>query len=311
MLTSCKLSQLVANYLAINKRIRQSTADLTKRAFNALIDLAGDVEAGTFTTDDAEIFQAFLVEEGYSKTTANITCKSISPVFSWALQKGWIEKNPFIGLRKFKIMRKPVVTYTRDEIGRLLFYGDLLWKARILLGASTLRKSEVLNLTVQDIDFDKMLIKIQDKHNSAHTWHWEPKDNDRRLVPLIPLAVSVLLALIEKMPAGQPYVCLTPKRYQYLMLKGKLTYRQKNEPDNNFERNFRALRRRAAISGTKTFHDLRRTGLTNLTDSLRLQEVREIAGHAALKTTEAYLGNRPDYLTRASDSLNRGVAQFG
>jgi len=308
---SCRLTQLVANYLAINKRIRPSTADLTQRAFKALIELAGNIEAGAFSNDDAEIFQAYLIDRGFSKTTANIWCKSASPVFSWALRKGWIEKNPFTGLRKFRIMRKAVITYTRDEIGRILFYANLQWKARVLLGASTLRKSEILNLTIADLDFDKMLIKIQDKQKTAHTWAWQVKDNERRLVPLIPLAVSVLLMLIEQMPAGQPYVCLTPQRYQYLMMQGGLSFRQSNEPDNNFNRQFKSLCRRAAVGSGKTFHDLRKTGLTNLTADLRLQEVREIAGHSSIDTTEAYLGNRFDYLSRASDSLERGVAQFG
>jgi integrase/recombinase XerC len=310
MLISCKLNQLVANYLAVNKRITESTADLTSRSFREFIELAGNAEIDKITIDDVEIFQAYLVDKGLSKTSANICCKTISPVFSWAVKKGLLEKNPFLSLKKFKIMPKPVITYSREELGRLLFYADDLWKARILLGASTLRKSEVLNLTVSDIDFENMMIKIQEKQKTLHTWAWRPKDNERRSIPLIAIAVPVLLTLIEAMPAGQPYVCLTTARYQYLMMKRSLSYRQRYEPDNNFERNYRALCRRAAISG-KTFHELRKTGLTNLTANMRLQEVKEIAGHSDLKTTERYLAKRPDFITRASDLLNRGVAQFG
>jgi integrase/recombinase XerC len=307
---SCKLKMLVCDYVSVNKRIALSTAALTKRAFDELADLAGNVEVTDLTNDDAEIFQAYLVEKGLSKTTANIWCKSINPVLNWALNRGLIGKNPFANLKKFRIPRRQIRTFDSAEIGRLLDIANDLWKARILLGLSTMRKGEVLNLTVQDVDFERMMIRIQAKRKTAYTWAWLPKDYQARIIPLISAAVSVLLTLIEKMPAGQPYICLAPQRYKSLMLKGELNYRMRCEPDNNFNRNFRALCRRAAVQN-KTFHDLRKTGLTQLTSDLRLQEVRDIAGHSSVKTTELYLDKRPDYLTRALDSLNRGVAQFG
>lgn len=307
MSKSCKLSQLIADYLAINKRIVQSTADLNQRAFNELIDLAGNVEADKVSEDDAELFQAYLIEKGLSKTSANILVSSINPVFNWAVRKGIIKKNPFAILKKFKIARRPITVFEMDEIKRLLECSDNLWKARILLGLSTLRRGEVLNLTIRNIDFENMIIRIVPKDKTAFTWPWQPKDCECRIVPLITPLVNVLLRIIEKLPEGHPYICLTPQRYQFLMGKSSLKYRWRSNPDNNFERNFRLICKNAMISG-KVFHDLRKTGLTLLTGGLRLQEVRDIGGHSSIETTEKYLANRKDCLSRAreliSDSVN-------
>ncbi|HBE02401.1 MAG TPA: hypothetical protein DC049_07980 [Spirochaetia bacterium] len=306
MSNSCKLSSLIQNYISINKRIVQSTADLNGRAFRELVDLAGDVDADQITPDDAELFQAYLIEKGLSKTSANILVASASPVFNWALKKNIIEKNPFAELKKFKIARRPVSIYEPGEIRRLMEIASDLWKARILLGLSTLRRGEVLNLTIKDIDFQNQTVQITPKIASGYTWPWQPKDCETRIVPIIPRLAELLMKIAETLPKGQPYICITPQRYEFLKMKGVLKYRWCSNPENNFERNFRFLLKRAMISG-KVFHDLRKTGLTLLSDGMRSREIMEIAGHSNLKTTEKYLGIRKDRLSRARELLDLGV----
>ena len=164
----------------------------------------------------------------------------------------------------------------------------------------------MLNLTIRDIDFENMIIRVTPKDKTAYTWAWQPKDCEMRIVPLISQLVNVFLRLIEKLPDGQPYVCLLPQRYQFLRSKNNLKYRWRSNPDNNFERNFRLICKRAMISG-KVFHDLRKTALTLLTGGLRLQEVRDIGGHSSIETTEKYLANRKDCLSRARELISNGV----
>lgn len=305
-----RLTMLVSMYLDIhkNKRLRSSTADLTSLAFRWLIDFAGDMPATELAAEDVEIFQSYLVDAGLSKTTANIYTRAISPVFTWAVFRSLAKSNPFKSLRKYKVTPRGVTVYTSDEIDRLLAVSDDLWKARIHLGLTSLRKGEVLNLTVNDIDFDKQLIKIQPKKESPFWWDWEPKDYERRVLPLVPTVNVLLIKLLEKLPAGQPYLLLRKERYSYLLsIKGRMTDRMRNLPETNFDRTFRKMRQRAMVQGT--FHQLRKTALTELTGGMRLQEVQELAGHSSIETTRCYLASRPDFLRRAHDILDKQFAQ--
>ena len=303
------LSELVKLYVSRNKRIESSTAYMTKLAFGYLIEAVGNLNITEFDRNMAEDYQSALIDRGLGKTSANDYCKMASPVFSWAVGRSWIEKNPFTGLKKFKVTPAAVKFYRPDELQRLLSVADGLWTGRILMGLM-MRTGEVLNTTVDDVDFDRGFVQVSAKKDSAYTWKFEPKDHNRRILPLFPQLATVLLRRFDGLPQGQPYLWLTNKRYSYLMVhKDKMSDRMKKRPDNNFDRAWRALANRAFVNGS--FGMLRKTGLTMLSGDLPPQEVQTFGGHSSIETTRRYMGSRNDVLTRAGDVLNRGVAQFG
>ncbi len=309
MQKSITLSALLQIYLKVNRRSKESTRFMTRRAIRYLIEAIGDLKLSQVSSMESEIYQAFLLDKGLCKTSVNSYTKTASPVFSWAVDKEFMEVNPFLRLKKLKVTPKRVETYTPAELHRLLYCCDPRWKAIVMLGLTSLRRAEVLNLTRRDIAFDTNLIYIEPKKQAAWTWEWEPKDYDRRILPLIPQLAELLTGLFRSLPDGQPYLFLKPRRYGYLLRKGKLTERERNCPDNNFNRTFKSLCRRAFICGT--FQELRATSLTRLTTDLPLHEVQEIAGHSDVKTTRGYLKVSDDYLSRARNNICRGVAQFG
>jgi len=69
---------------------------------------------------------------------------------------------------------------------------------------------------------------------------------------------------------------------------------------SKFCHHFNKIRSLASIR-TGTFHDLRRTCLSNwIVQGLSLHEVKELAGHASIETTERfYLAVRKDVVDRA------------
>ena len=309
--SATNLSTLIKKYLKANRRIEETTAKMTKRVFDYMIDAVGDIGIGDFTIRQAELFQASLVDRGLRRISVNSYIKMASPVFTWAIACGYIEVNPFAKLKKFKITRKKVQVFTPFEIERILkCCPDDIWTARILLGLTSLRKGEVLNLTVDDVDFGNSVIYIQAKEETAYTWQWQPKDCQQRVLPLTSGLGDLLLKLYQELPSGQPYLLLKPRRYSFLLRnRDRLNDRIRKCPDNNFNRTFKNICQRAFADGC--FHMLRKTALTELTSGLRLQEVQELAGHSNIETTRSYLASRPDVLTRANDILSRGVAQFG
>ena len=115
-----------------------------------------------------------------------------------------------------------------------------IWKARILLAKTAgLRRGEILNLTLNDVDFAKGKIVVQPKEDTKYTWRWSVKDKDVRELPLVDKAAQLLIDIQAELPEGQPYLLLPPRRYQYLMslkAKGKLKYELCKCPDDNFSR---------------------------------------------------------------------------
>lgn len=309
--SATNLSTLVSKYLKANRRIEETTAKMTERVFDYMVNAIGDIAVSDFTIREAELFQASLVDKGLRRISVNSYTKTASPVFTWAITNGYVEVNPFAKLKKFKVARKKVRIFTPFELERILkCCPDDIWRARILLGLTSMRKGEVLNLTVDDVDFGNSIIYVQPKDETAYTWRWQPKDCQQRVLPLMAGLGDLLLKLYQELPSGQPYLLLKPQRYSYLLRnRDRLNDRIRKCPDNNFNRTFKSICQRAFVNGC--FHMLRKTSLTELTSGLRLQEVQELAGHSSIETTRSYLASRPDVLTRAGDILSRGVAQFG
>ena len=104
-------------------------------------------------------------------------------------------------------------------------------------------------------------------------------------------------------PDGYPYGFVPPFRYeriQVLRKQGKWSARKGNEPVNNFRKQFSLIMARAGIE-RGTFHDLRRTCLTNwFANGLAEFEVMYMAGHASFDTTRRfYLSVRDDLVDLA------------
>lgn len=285
-----KLSELVVDYLAANKRLEPSTVYLTRMAFKHLIIIVGDIKLKHFSYDDAEKFQAHIIQTGKSEATANIYVKTVKPIFNWAVRRGLIAESPFTGLKLLKVGEQKINTFTDEELQRILFCCDDLWKARVLCGRLSMRKGEVLNLTRDDVDFKQELIYIQPKREGPQTWQWKVKGKHTGILPLIPLLSKLLLKLSFDLPPNQPYLLIRPQRYKYLMglkQQGLLSYRLKECPDGNFTRKFKLICRNAIVPG-KTFHDLRKTAITGWATHLHFRELQKLARHSDIKTTMKY-----------------------
>ena len=287
-----KLSGLLEEYLTSTKRLKESTRDLLQRAWYYLIKAVGDIEMGQFSFKDAERYQSYIIEQGLNRTTANIYIKAVRPVFTKQVQFGTITEHPFKHLRLFRVPQDDVRVFEAGEIRAILASApNDVWRCRIWSGLSGLRIGEVLNLTLDDIDFENGYINIQPKKETALTWYWEPKDIDKRLVPLSPELNRLLVtSIIPSLPVGQPYLMLSEDRYlhlQWLRRIGKMSNRIKSCPDGKYCRLFKRILRGAGITKGE-FHDLRKTAITKWLGSLQVQEVQILAGHASTRTTLRY-----------------------
>ena len=262
-----RLSKLLENYLEQTRtQIEKSTADSAAYRMRDLINAIGNKYADEVTYNDCERFQQHCIDRGLSPATVNTHIKMVKRIFSLAVKRGLIEENPFLGLPLLKVPRKHVRLFNANEFDRIMRAARTqIWKARILLAKTAgLRRGEILNLTIGDIDFANKKIFVQPKKETSQTWRWVVKDKDRREVPLTDEAAQLLVDIHAELPEGQPYLLLSPERYQHLLklkAKGLLIDRVRKCPDGNCRRNWQMICKRAGISDG-TFHDLRATCIT-------------------------------------------------
>lgn len=297
-----KLSELLEDYLERTRtQVEPSTAASAAYRMKDFIAANGNFFADTVMFEHCEKFQKYCIDKGLSPASVNTHIKMVKRIFSLAVKRGQIEKNPFNGLPLLKVPRKAVRLLSQNEIQRLFKVAkDPVWKAKIMLSKTAgLRRGEVLNLTVNDIDFDKGKVIVQPKPDTDSTWRWVVKDKERRELPLIDSLAQLLADIITRLPEGQPYLFLSPERYDYLLTlkkSGRLIDRVAKCPEANFRRGWKLICKKAAVEGV-TFHDLRATCITEwFEQGMMPHEVQRLAGHSSIDTTmNYYVGIRRVY----------------
>jgi integrase len=148
-----------------------------------------------------------------------------------------------------------------------------------------------------------MTVDVAPKKNRDDIWEWHIKDTERRTLPLTAELVRLLVEHQMSQAEGCPYIFVPKARYEWiqeLRRAGQWDVEKGRSPLSKFCHHFNKIRDLANIR-TGTFHDLRRTCLSNwIVQGLSIHEVKELAGHASIETTERfYLAVRKDILDRA------------
>lgn len=309
---SGKITNRFELYLKCSQ-LAESSIAIKSRALGYFCELYGDCEVKEITYGRAEDYRNYLLK-GRSEVSVNIYLKNFAPFFSWMVKRRFIDVNPFADLKLFSVDNKRPQAYTPEEIARLIMVADTRWRAIILLGLSSLRRAEILNLCVQDIRFDKNLIMITPKLNSEYTWSWRIKNHNQAAVPLPEKICTIdeelnlhriLIELIEWLPARQPYVFIKPDLYRDLIAKskaGKLDWERRNNPWGNFSRDFRNLLKKAKVK-TRRFHDLRGTFATRMSDHLPLRKIQKLMRHKSPQTTAGYIHVEEEQLVAESAQI--------
>lgn len=200
-------------------------------------------------------FFTFLAEENYL---------SRSPIkeMRYAREPDCLPRNVLTVPESRKIMQQPdlqTVTGYRDRTMLEVLY------------ATGLRKSELMNLTVANVNLDEELLRV----NGG-------KGNKDRVVPLTKLATSFLENYIN----GVRPELLGPSQTDRLFL----SLRHRPMGKNSLAAAVEKYAQRAGIKKRVTCHLWRHTVATHLVQNqANLRHVQEMLGHRNLSTTERYL----------------------
>jgi len=240
----------------------------------------GVCDPQTLTTIDFQMLERFRtarIKTGVSPATVNKGLRTFQSILERAAKRGYIKQNPFRGNRQALWVREPEpVVRTLESVNfQKLLDGclDDRWRAICTLGYyAGLRRSEILHLEWDDVDFDGQVLHVRNKENHA------TKSRKNRSVPMSSQVISALQKLTR------------------LSIRDSFVFKNLfgGQMINNVSRDFAQIVVRAGLTDDQdkpryTMHDLRRSCATNL---LRVgtppKTVQRLLGHANLTTTMTY-----------------------
>jgi integrase len=320
---SMRLSDFMEDSLArTGDQVRESTKDECRGAMKQFIEAIGNIDYQRVNLSHGELFRQKQFDKGNRPATVAKKLRFLKGLFQLAVYRNQLDENPFKYIKMPRLPKKKVERYTVEECLRItksaretLTQGNLRWDLLIITALCTaMRKSELLNCTWADIDFDEMTIEVSSKKSSDYTWDWLIKDADHRTLPLTKNIVQMLVDHQGQQPEGYPYVFVPQARYdfvQQLRKQGKWTLKDANrQVIGKFTPGFDQILRRANVR-KRTFHCLRNTAITNwFSNGMTEHDVMTLAGHSSFATTHAsYLAVADDLVDRARVSAEQGVGQ--
>ena len=272
-----KILQNYSDYLLKEKRYSLKTIRAYVDDVNFFIDFVSRAEVFQLREIDYSFIRAWIVdlsESNYSSLSINRKISSLKSFFKFLYQSKIIETYPLLGHKSLKVEKKLQVPFSEAEMQFVLKQIDFDDYASLLEGVVVslfyslgIRKSELINLKLHDIDFVKKSIKVLGKRNKE------------RLIPLVVEIDELLCVFIEKRSAlfyESEYLLILSKNGN--KLSETFVYRL----INNY---FRGI----TSKSKKSPHMLRHTFATHmLNNGADLNSIKELLGHSSLSSTQIY-----------------------
>jgi integrase len=224
-----------------------------------------------FVTDELDRMEA----NGMSRSLTNHLLKQVKCVFSFALNCGVIQFNPFTGMKMRRMPKKRKQALNHEEVKLLLGEAKArkhpyyeIWLLTIGLG---LRRSELAGLMWTDVDFGQGLIYLQRQLVPREGIVPLLKDREDRVVSIPNSLVPILKEM--KLKSKSEFV-ISVKCHMWR--------------DGHQAKIIRQFCREIGLKEV-THHQLRATHITlALVNGVPLGIVKENVGHAKLSTTDQY-----------------------
>ncbi|AUS06832.1 site-specific tyrosine recombinase/integron integrase [Pseudotamlana carrageenivorans] len=243
------------------KKYANNTAKSYISAFEAFINYYYSKEIDAINENDVRLYILKLVQEGKSDSSVNIAINSIKFYYEMVLGM----PNRFYQIERPRKEKKLPTVLSKAEVKRIIANTNNIKHKCIvsILYSSGMRRSELINLKLQDIDSSRMVIRVNAGKGKK----------DRFTI----LSENLLVDL------RQYYKEWRPKTY---LIEG--TYGQQYSAQSVAQIVSRAAKK-AGIRLKVSPHILRHSFATHLLeDGVDIRQIQVLLGHSSTKTTEIY-----------------------
>jgi len=269
------------SYLAFEKKYSPHTIKAYKKDIKEFVAFC-ETEYQIKTIDHVEYgmirsWIVALVDRGISNRSVNRKITSLKSYFKFLLKVEKIETNPLAKHKALKMAKKVEIPFSEEEMNQLLYeipFDDNFEGIRDrliieLFYATGMRRSELINLKVKDLDLNNKTLKVIGKRNKE------------RIIPVLEktaLLFKEYFLLRDALEKTDDFVFLNGtgnKIYETLV------YRVIN-----------GYFSRVSTKIKKSPHILRHTFATHmLNKGADLNAVKELLGHSSLASTQVYTHN--------------------
>ncbi len=282
-----KISDFIDDFL-IAKEVEEGCASSTIKAYNydlqKFIDFVGDLQLNSpMIRQKIRLFLKKLKDLNYTKKSTSRKIASLRSYFKFLIENEFIIKNPMITIKTPKIrieeslpkfLDLPDIEKIFEKLkNKQLFSSrksDRFYLIVRLLYSTMARVSELCNIRIRDIDFERGYIRLRGKGNKE------------RFVPVDRTTLEIFKDYLK----GRK----TNESEDFLLVN---TRNQKLNP-RVVQGDIKTIREKCGFPNSKiiTPHVFRHTGATHLRRSgMDISELQDILGHSNPNTTRIYAKN--------------------
>lgn len=283
-----KFSTFAEKYLEyMANNTAPKTVENSKRVVEQFKRAMGDPLLTDLRATDLEAYKEKRRRE-WSATTVNIDTRTLKAAMNLAVDWEYLPKNPFAGVRPIRQEKKLTAYISREDFQTLI---DLIeephLKRVVVFAALTgMRRGEILYLQWKDVDYVGKQINVQSSE------FYKVKHGKARPLPITPGVEAVLKSIEEPF---DPFVFTNPEGER---LSGDYVTKK-----------FKAYIRAAGFKEELKFHSLRATFASwAAAAGVEPLVIKELLGHAYLKTTENYTRVPPKAMVQAMEKLGSGLS---
>ena len=286
-MTGYKFSEFIDDFL-ISKEVEEGCASSTIKAYRydleKFMELVGDIEVESpVVRQRIRLFLKKLKDKGYSKKGISRKIASLRSYFKFLTLNEFITKNPMSTIKSPKIkIEESLPKFLKISDVEIIFQklkDRKLFNSRKsnryyliirLLYSTMARVSELCNIKIRDVDFEKGYIRLRGKGNKE------------RIVPVDKTTLDVFKESLRDR--------ISYKLEDYLIVN---TRNKKLNP-RVVQADIKTIKERCGFPDSKiiTPHVFRHTGATHLRRSgMDISELQDILGHSSPNTTRIYAKN--------------------
>lgn len=268
-------------YLSLEKKCSPHTLKAYQaniEAFEVFISEQGSLETiEEVSYGEIRAWIVSLIQSGNTPRTVNRKLSALRSYYKFLLRIGSIPVSPLKEHKALKTDTKVALPFSQEEIQLLLAadffpeeYTGLLQRTVIqLLYYTGIRRSELIDLKVQDVDLSEGLMKVLGKRNKE------------RLLPLLPEIKTQLMQLLEQQKQHQ-----ISRESEHFFVNS----RGKKLSEAFVYETVKTYLSKVSTKTKRSPHVLRHSFATHLLDQgADLNAIKDLLGHSSIAATQHYI----------------------